>query len=106
MKSISPKELNNIIESNNLDFQLIDIRADYEHDICCIGGEKINMYSIPDNIDKLSKNKKIIIYCRTGVRSANIVNLLEKNFSFDNVHNLDGGIMRWRDEVDPSLKSY
>lgn len=106
MKSISPKELNNIIESNNLDFQLIDIRDEYEHDICCIGGEKINMYLIPDNIDKLSKNKKIIIYCRTGVRSANIVNLLEKKFSFDNVHNLDGGIMRWRDEVDPSLKSY
>ena len=106
MKSISPKELNNIIESNNLDFQLIDIRDEYEHDICCIGGEKINMYSIPDNIDKLSKNKKIIIYCRTGVRSANIVNLLEKNFLFDNVYNLDGGIMRWRDEVDPSLKSY
>ena len=106
MKSISPKELNNIIESNNSDFQIIDIRDEYEHDICCIGGEKINMYSIPENIDKLSKNKKIIIYCRTGVRSANIVNLLEKKFSFDNVHNLDGGIMRWRDEVDPSLKSY
>ena len=106
MKSISPKELNNIIESNNLDFQLIDIRDEYEHDICCIGGEKINMYSIPENIYKLSKNKKIIIYCRTGVRSANIVNLLEKKFSFDNVYNLDGGIMRWRDEVDPSLKSY
>jgi adenylyltransferase/sulfurtransferase len=106
MKSITPKELNSIIESDNSNCQLIDIRDEYEHDICCIGGEKINMYSITDNIDKLSKNKKIIVYCRTGVRSANIVNLLEKSFSFDNVYNLDGGIMRWRDEVDPSLKSY
>ncbi len=106
MKSISPKELNSFIESDNSNFQLIDIRDEYEYDICCIGGEKINMYSIPDNIDKLSKNKKIIIYCRTGVRSANIVNLLEKNFSFDNVYNLDGGIMRWRDDIDQSLKSY
>ncbi|MBV19658.1 MAG: NADH oxidase [Cytophagia bacterium] len=106
MKSISPKELNSFIESDNSNFQLIDIRDEYEYDICCIGGEKINMYSITDNIDKLSKNKKIIIYCRTGVRSANIVNLLEKNFSFDNVYNLDGGIMRWRDDIDQSLKSY
>ena len=106
MKSISPKEVSSIIESANSDYQLIDIRDEYEHDICCIGGEKINMYSIPENIYKLSKNKKIIIYCRTGVRSANIVNLLEKKFSFNNVYNLDGGIMRWRDDVDPSLKSY
>jgi adenylyltransferase/sulfurtransferase len=106
MKSISPKELNSFIESDNSNFQLIDIRDEYEYDICCIGGEKINMYSITDNIDKLSKNKKIIIYCRTGVRSANIVNLLEKNFSFDKVYNLDGGIMRWRDDIDQSLKSY
>ncbi|GIS31319.1 MAG: hypothetical protein Ct9H90mP3_1150 [Flammeovirgaceae bacterium] len=35
------------------------------------------MYSIIDNLDKLSKEKKVIIYCRTGSRSANIVNLLE-----------------------------
>ena len=47
MKSISPKELSSIIESANSDYQLIDIRDEYEHDICCIGGEKINMYSIP-----------------------------------------------------------
>ena len=68
MKSITPKELKSIIESDNSDYQLIDIRDEYEHDICCIGGEKINMYSISENIDILSKNKKIIIYCRTGVR--------------------------------------
>ena len=55
MKSISPKELSSIIESANSDYQLIDIRDEYEHDICCIGGEKINMYSIPENIYKLSK---------------------------------------------------
>ena len=82
-----------IIESHNSNCQLIDVRDEYEHDICCIGGEKINMYSITDNIDKLSKNKKIIVYCRTGVRSANIVNLLEKSFSFDNVYNLDDTCM-------------
>ena len=64
------------------------------------------MYEIPDKIDKISKNKKVVIYCRSGSRSANIVNLLEKNFSFDNIYNLDGGIMRWRDEIDSSLKSY
>jgi len=64
------------------------------------------MYSICDNIDKISRNNKVIIYCRTGSRSGNIVKFLEESFSFDNVYNLDGGIMRWRDDVDSSLVSY
>ena len=105
MKSISPMELKAMMDSGN-EFQLIDIRDDYEYNICCIGGEKINMYSIPDNIDKISRNNKVIIYCRTGVRSGNIAKFLEESFSFDNVYNLDGGIMRWRDDVDSSLVSY
>ena len=106
MKNISPIQLKELIESSNNDFQLIDIRDEYEFDICCIGGEKINMYSITDSLDKLSREKKIIIYCRTGSRSATIVSLLEKNFSFKNVYNLDGGIMKWRQDVDPSIKEY
>ena len=105
MKSISPKELKAMMDSGN-EFQLIDIRDDYEYNICCIGGEKINMYSIPDNINKISRNNKVIIYCRTGSRSLNIVKFLEESFSFDNVYNLDGGILRWRDDVDSSLVAY
>ncbi len=106
MKNISPIQLKELIESSNNDFQLIDIRDEYEFDICCIGGEKINMYSITDNLDKLSREKKIIIYCRTGSRSATIVSLLEKRFSFKNVYNLDGGIMKWREDIDSSIKEY
>ena len=106
MKIISPVQLKELIDSSNNDFQLIDIRDEYEFDICCIGGEKINMYSITDSLEKLSREKKIIIYCRTGSRSATIVSLLEKNFSFKNVYNLDGGIMKWRQDVDPSIKEY
>lgn len=105
MKTISPVELKAMMDSGN-EFQLIDIRDDYEYNICCIGGEKINMYSISDNIEKISRNNKVIIYCRTGLRSGNIVKFLEESFSFDNVYNLDGGIMRWRDDVDSSLVAY
>lgn len=106
MKSISPKELNNLINSKSNDFQLIDIREEYEHDICSIGGEKINMYEISDKTDKILKDKKVIIYCRTGVRSANVITILEKNFNFQNLYNLDGGIMKWREDIDPTLNEY
>ena len=65
MKKIFPLELKKLMDSDKNEFQLVDIRDEYEYDICCIGGEKINMYSIIDNLDKLSKEKKVIIYCRT-----------------------------------------
>ena len=68
MKSISPKELSSLINSKSNNFQLIDIREEYEHDICCIGGDKINMYQIPDKVSEISKEKKVIIYCRSGAR--------------------------------------
>ncbi len=106
MKIISPKELYKLIESKSNDYQLIDIREDHELKICSIGGLHINMYTVTDNINKISRNKKVIIYCRSGKRSAAIVKLLENNFQFDNIYNLDGGIMKWRDEIDLSLTQY
>jgi|TARA_B110000914_G_C15434082_1_gene432867 rhodanese-related sulfurtransferase len=105
MKNISPVDLKEMIDNKD-DFQLIDIRDDYEIDICSIGGDKINMYSIPDNIDKINKENKVIIYCRTGVRSANVVSMLENNFLFKNIYNLEGGIMKWREDLDQNLKPY
>ena len=105
MKNISPIILKEMIDNKD-DFQLIDIRDDYEIDICCIGGDKINMYSIPDNIDKINKESKVVIYCRTGIRSSNIVSMLENNFSFKNIYNLEGGIMKWREDLDEKLKAY
>ena len=46
MKKIFPLELKKLMDSDKNEFQLVDIRDEYEYDICCIGGEKINMYSI------------------------------------------------------------
>lgn len=106
MKKILPLELKKLMDLDDDSYQLIDIRDEYEYDICCIGGEKINMYSIIDNLDKLSKEKKVIIYCRTGSRSSNVVNLLDKSYSFQNVYNLEGGIMKWRDDVDQTINKY
>ena len=64
------------------------------------------MYSIVDNLEKISKDKDVIIYCRTGTRSSNIIKMLEDTYSYKNLYNLNGGIMRWREDVDNSIKEY
>lgn len=88
------------------DFQLIDVREDYETDIASIGGELIPMGEIIDTLHKLSKEKKVILYCRTGHRSAVVAIELEKHHGFSNVYNLKGGLYAWSDEIDSSVTKY
>lgn len=88
------------------DFQLIDVREEYEFEISNLGGELIPLASIVDEVDKIDKVKPVIVYCRSGSRSAAAVNQLEKRFGFTNLYNLKGGILAYADLVDPSLTKY
>jgi rhodanese-related sulfurtransferase len=105
MQEITVSELKTM-KDNNEDFQLIDVREPYEYEIANIGGELIPMGEIPANIEKISKDKKVIIQCKSGGRSGNIVNFLEAQYGFTNLYNLKGGILAWADQIDPSVAKY
>ena len=105
MKEISVKELAALKESG-ADFQLIDVREQNEVDIAEMGGELIPMNSVPENLDKFSKDKQVIVHCRSGVRSGNVIQYLEQNHGFNNLYNLAGGILAYADEIDNSLTKY
>ena len=61
---------------------------------------------IEEHVDKISTDKTVIFHCRTGIRSAKAIKRLEKKFGFTNFYNLNGGILAYADEVDPSLAKY
>jgi rhodanese-related sulfurtransferase len=105
MKEVTVQELKSMMDKKE-DFQLIDVREEYEKDICEIGGELIPMGDISEHIDKISKNKKVIVHCRSGKRSASVINMLEQHHGYTNLYNLKGGILAWADEIDPSLSKY
>ena len=105
MKEVTVQELKQKID-NNEDFQLIDVREDYEFDICNLNGEHIPMGQIMENVEKISRDKHVIIHCRSGKRSGAVVNELEKKFGFTNLFNLKGGILAYAAEIDPSLPLY
>jgi len=88
------------------DFQLIDVREPNEYEVAQIGGELIPLATIPDNVDKIAKDKKVIMQCRSGKRSANAIQFLEQQHGFNNLYNLVGGILAWSDEIDPSIQKY
>jgi len=105
MKEITVQELKTKIDNSD-DFQLIDVRENNEREFTNIGGDHIIMGSIVQNIDKISKEKEVVIYCRSGSRSGQVVNFLETNHGFKNLLNLKGGILAWADEIDDSIKKY
>ena len=102
MKSITVAELKEMIDKGE-DFQLIDVREQSEYDAANLKGIFIPLATIPQNVDKISKTKKVIIHCRSGKRSANAISFLENNHGFDNLYNLTGGIIAYKEEIDDSL---
>jgi len=105
MKEITVQELKALRDSK-ADFQLIDVREPHEYDFCNIDGELIPQAEIPSSVARISKDKKVILQCRSGARSANMIHWLEKNHGFTNLYNLKGGILAWSDQIDPDVPKY
>lgn len=105
MKEITVQELKTKMD-DGADFQLIDVREQNERDFTNIGGDHISMGSVVQNMDKIEKGKDVVIYCRSGSRSGQVVNFLEANHGYSNLYNLKGGILAWADEIDESIKKY
>ena len=105
IKETTVHELHELI-SQNADYQLIDVREPHETTIAEIGGELIPLASVAENAHRISRHKKVIVHCRTGVRSADAIRILESQFGFQNLYNLKGGIKAWSEEIDPSIPVY
>ena len=105
VKGINVKELKKWMDAEK-DFQLIDVRETYEYDICNLGGELVPLNKILNYQDKIATDKPVVLQCRSGVRSANAIKVLQNQFGFDNLLNLEGGILAWASEIDPSMPTY
>jgi len=105
VREISVTELETM-KDNDEDFQLIDVREPYEYEIANMGGVLIPLGQIEDRVDQIVSDKKVVVHCRSGARSAKAIVTLEKKFGFTNLYNLKGGILAYADEIDNSLAKY
>jgi molybdopterin/thiamine biosynthesis adenylyltransferase/rhodanese-related sulfurtransferase len=105
MKEVTVQELKALMDSK-ADFQLIDVREPHEFDICNLGW-RVNPARRNSTCCRTHlKDKKVIIHCRSGARSGNMVQWLEKNHGFTNLYNLKGGVLAWAKEIDTSMPTY
>ncbi len=87
------------------DFVLLDVREDWEREICKIDGDmQIPMRDVRTRFVELPKDKEIIVYCHTGNRSFWITSFLTAQ-GF-NARNLEGGIDEWAEKTDSQMKKY
>jgi len=103
MKEKTVKELQEMIQKNE-DFQLIDVREEFEFEKANLKGELIPLGSILLESDKIAMDKPVVIHCRSGKRSAAAIMQLENHHPYTNLYNLKGGIIAWAQEIDPSLQ--
>lgn len=81
---------------NTTDFQLVDVREEWERPRI----KKENVIIAPlDELDefvtKISKDKKVVIICQHGIRSLSAIETLKREYNFNNLINLQGGIVNW-----------
>jgi len=105
VKEVTAQELYDL-EVSGEPFQLIDVREPHEYDIVNIGAELIPLGTVSANADRIARDKKVIIHCKVGGRSAKAIQELQDKFGFDNLYNLKGGILSYIDEVQPELTRY
>lgn len=87
-------------------FVLLDVREPFEYDICHIPGSRlIPLGQLPSRMSELDSADEIVLQCKSGVRSARALKLLSEA-GFSKLFNLEGGILAWSDQVDPSVPKY
>jgi phage shock protein E len=81
---------------NRDDVVLIDVREQFEYDEGHIPGVTlIPLGELAQRLDEIPTDKTVIMTCRSDNRSGQATDFLRQN-GFDNVHNMDGGIVAWQ----------
>ncbi len=88
------------------DFQLIDVREPLEYEEVNIGAQLVPLSGILDFADSISREKKVVIHCKVGGRSAKAIRQLEDRWGFQNLYNLKGGILAYISQVQMPLGSH
>jgi len=104
IKKISSKEANKIIKDNK-DMIILDVRTPDEFKGRHIEGAQnvdYNSENFAEELDKLDKNKKYLVYCRSGNRSGKALLIMEK-IGFSEVYDF-GGIITWVKEGFKTVK--
>lgn len=101
---ITVKELKQRLDAGTAP-RIIDVREIHEYETGHIQAENIPMGEVPGRLSELESHRaqELVICCRSGGRSGNIVNYLRSQ-GFTGVRNLTGGMLAWQANIDPNFR--
>lgn len=103
--AITVKDLQ-AMQANGENFFLLDVREPYEFEIARIPGSTlIPLGQLADRLGEVPQDQKVVIHCRSGMRSAKALGLLQQE-GYKDLWNVTGGILAWSDEVDSTVPTY
>ncbi len=95
-------------ERGEKDFYLVDVRESVERDINEIPGSVLipkGDFQTGEALGKLPQDKQVVLYCKTGIRSAEVLAIV-RGAGLDNAVHVGGGVSAWVNQVDPSQPAY
>jgi adenylyltransferase/sulfurtransferase len=105
--TISATELKEMLDRKDNIF-LIDVREPNEYEIVSIPGATLipkDQFLTGAALEKLPQDKRIVLHCKSGARSAEALAVV-KNAGFSDAVHVGGGVLAWVSQVDPSLPTY
>lgn len=105
--TVTPLELRELLDSGK-PLALIDVREPVEWDINHIEGAELipkSTIETGDGLGKLPHDRTPVLYCKTGVRSAEALAVV-RNAGFSDALHLQGGIVAWAKQLEPDMVMY
>ncbi|UCC27062.1 MAG: sulfurtransferase [Gemmatimonadales bacterium] len=104
---ITATELKEALDEGR-DLVLVDVRELFEKSIADLperGQLRIPVSDLPGQMHRIPREGWVVMYCRSGARSGMATQFL-RGQGWEGVVNLKGGVLAWREEVDPSVAAY
>jgi len=105
--TISAKDLSAMLDRGD-NIYLVDVREPNEYEIVSIPGATLipkGEFLNGSALEKMPQDKQIVLHCKSGARSAEVLAVL-KNAGFSDAVHVGGGVLAWVSQVDPSLPAY
>jgi sulfur-carrier protein adenylyltransferase/sulfurtransferase len=105
--TITATELKQMLDRGD-DIFLVDVREPNEYEIVSIPGATLipkDQFLTGTALERLPSDKKIVLHCKSGARSAECLAVV-KGAGFSDAVHVGGGVLAWVNQVDPSLPTY
>ena len=106
MRQLSPQQVFELIEQSETKPVLLDVREDFENEICAIDGSiNIPLHKIPEAVEELDPEQEYVLICHHGMRSQR-AGVIMSSQGFEKLINLVGGIDAWACNIAPEMNRY